>query len=227
MIRSIFILLLVGLTYTPSGLYPKVDRPTEAVDPSKELYVSLQSSPYELPNKEVFSLAYNGLLKLQNDLESKLITIIDFSLPSTMKRLWVIDTQAAEILEHTFVMHGRNSGGLIPTKFSNRPESYQSSLGFFKTAETYWGRNGYSLKLDGLEKNINDQARNRAIVIHGSRYAKEDFVERAGVLGRSLGCPAIPSDISRSLINNIKEGSLVFAFGNSQEYFSQSQILCS
>jgi hypothetical protein len=109
--------------------------------------------------------------------------------------------------------------------FSNRPESYQSSLGFYKTAETYQGKHGYSLRLDGLEKGFNDQARNRAIVVHGADYAKEEFAKSTGRLGRSLGCPALPPELSARVIDLIKDGSLLFIYGKDPHYLIQSQLL--
>jgi hypothetical protein len=151
--------------------------------------------------------------------------VIDFTLPSTEKRMWIIDLATQEILLNTVVSHGRNSGNLMAEKFSNRPESYQSSLGFYKTAETYHGKHGYSLRLDGLEKGFNDQARNRAIVIHGADYAREEVAKMSGRLGRSLGCPAVPSELSDEVIDLIKDGSLLFIYGNDQNYLAQSPLL--
>jgi hypothetical protein len=113
---------------------------------------------------------------------------------------------------------------LLAEKFSNRPESYQSSLGFFQTGEAYQGKHGYSLRLDGLEAGINDQARARAIVIHGADYAKETVAATAGRLGRSLGCPAVPPDLSTSLIKLIKEGSLLFIYGKDPNYLRMSKF---
>lgn len=218
-------LVLVGFTTFPMTHYDQVILPTDPLDPGEELYISLKENHANIPNEEVFELAYNGWSQLQDTLSSGLLTIIDFSLPSTERRLWVIDPSAKEILLHTVVAHGRNSGGLTPTKFSNRHQSFKSSLGFYKTGETYYGKHGYSLKLDGLEPNFNDQARKRAIVIHGSIYAREQFAMRTGSLGRSLGCPAVPKEISRELIDIIKDGSLIFAFAPNEEYLRGSQIL--
>ncbi len=109
--------------------------------------------------------------------------------------------------------------------FSNQPESYKSSLGFYTTGETYHGKHGYSLRLDGLEKGFNDQARNRAIVIHGADYAREEFAKSVGRLGRSLGCPALPSELSAKAIDLIKNGSLLFIFGNDDSYLEKSSLI--
>jgi hypothetical protein len=176
------------------------------------------------PSLAALEVALNGYELLKNELKNQVLTVIDFTLPSTQKRLWIIDMTQQKILLHTVVAHGRNSGQLLAAHFSNRPESYQSSLGFYKTAETYQGKHGYSLRLDGLEKGINDQARNRAIVIHGAAYASEEFAATAGRLGRSLGCPAVPEELSASLIQLIKEGSLLFIYGKDPNYLQQSRF---
>ena len=189
------------------------------------LYNSLSISSSQLPSKEVLELAMEGWEKLENDLKSPILTVIDFSLPSTEKRLWVIDPAKGLILHHSVVAHGRNSGELLAKTFSNQPESFQSSLGFYKTAETYQGKHGYSLRLDGLEKGFNDQARNRAIVIHGADYAKEEFAKSTGRLGRSLGCPALPPELSAKVIDLIKDGSLLFIYGKDDSYLQQSYLL--
>jgi hypothetical protein len=176
------------------------------------------------PSLPVLELALNGYAQLQDKLKKPLLTVIDYSLPSTQKRLWIIDLAQQKILLHTVVAHGRNSGALLAEKFSNRPESYQSSLGFFQTGEAYQGKHGYSLRLDGLEVGINDKARARAIVIHGADYAKETVAATAGRLGRSLGCPAVPPDLSTPLIKLIKGGSLLFIYGKDPNYLRMSKF---
>jgi hypothetical protein len=196
-----------------------------AIADSAALYLSLSENHREVPSKEVLDLAMEGWGKLGQNLRSQILTVIDFSLPSTAKRLWVIDPVKGLILNHTVVSHGRNSGELLAKNFSNRPESYQSSLGFYKTGETYQGKHGYSLRLDGLEKGFNDQARNRAIVIHGADYAKEEFAKSTGRLGRSLGCPALPPELSALVIDLIKNGSLLFIYGKDPNYLTQSELL--
>ncbi|TDQ18325.1 L,D-transpeptidase-like protein [Algoriphagus boseongensis] len=193
-------------------------------DSYEELIEKLSTSNTELPSEQALKAALDGYEKLDEELKNPLLTVIDFSLPSTEKRLWVIDPEKGEILLNSVVAHGRNSGELMAVKFSNRPESYQSSLGFYKTAETYQGKHGYSLRLDGLEKGFNDQARARAIVIHGAEYASEAFAKMTGRLGRSLGCPALPTDISDDVIDLIKDGSLLFIFGNYEEYLANSEL---
>jgi hypothetical protein len=192
---------------------------------SQVLLENLAESHENLPELFALDLALEGYKKLENNLKNPLLTVIDFSLPSTEKRLWIIDIKKQEILLNTVVSHGRNSGMLMAEKFSNMPESYQSSLGFYKTAETYQGKHGYSLRLDGLEKGFNDQARNRAIVIHGADYAREEVAKTTGRLGRSLGCPALPTELSAKVIDIIKEGSLIFIYGNDPNYINQSPLV--
>ena len=216
-----WVLSSLGLLGDPSpapNLLPSSD--SRSVGIWKELTKG-ELSPPSLP---VLELALNGYAQLQDKLKKPLLTVIDYSLPSTQKRLWIIDLAQQKILLHTVVAHGRNSGALLAEKFSNRPESYQSSLGFFQTGEAYQGKHGYSLRLDGLEVGINDQARARAIVIHGADYAKETVAATAGRLGRSLGCPAVPPDLSTPLIKLIKEGSLLFIYGKDPNYLRMSKF---
>jgi hypothetical protein len=199
--------------------------PIESNNSSKEILQSLGAKYQKTPNYEALNYALEGWEKLGKDLKKPLLTVIDFTLPSTEKRLWVIDVEKREILLNSVVAHGRNTGELMATNFSNTPESFQSSLGFYKTAETYQGKHGYSLRLDGLEKGFNDQARARAIVIHGADYAREEFAKTTGRLGRSLGCPALPPELSAKVIDLIKDGSLLFIYGNDSKYLSQSTLV--
>lgn len=198
---------------------PEVNIPTEI------LLENLSEKHTELPSFSALDLALQGYAKLEKELKKPVLSVIDFSLPSTEKRFWIIDMANQEVLLHTVVSHGKNSGMLMAEKFSNSPESNQSSLGFYKTAETYQGKHGYSLRLDGLEKGINDQARNRAIVIHGADYAREQVAKMSGRLGRSLGCPAVPTELSDEVIDLIKEGSLLFIYAPDQKYLSQIPLL--
>jgi hypothetical protein len=144
------------------------------------------------------------------------LTIVDYSLPSTEPRLWVLDPESGKVLFAERVAHGRGSGDLLATRFGNRPESHRSSLGVFRTAETYTGAHGYSLRLDGLEKGINDRAREREIVFHSADYATEAFGREHGYLGRSYGCLALAPAVSHALIDEIRGGSIVVALGNEQ-----------
>ncbi|PLX12000.1 MAG: hypothetical protein C0597_14190, partial [Marinilabiliales bacterium] len=151
--------------------------------------------------------AYNAL-KSQNLLKNdSLITIIDFNSPSTHQRFFVLDIKNQKVIKNTFVAHGMQSGVNIAETFSNRRHSNKSSLGLYITRETYEGKHGYSLRLDGMIEGLNDNARKRAIVIHGADYVSKEFISKHGRLGRSFGCPAVPMDEVTEIIDLIKEGS--------------------
>ena len=141
------------------------------------------------------------------------LSVIDFTRPSTEKRLWVYDLRSRALLFDELVSHGRGSGGAMATAFSNEPDSHMSSLGLFRTGEAYVGKNGYSLRLDGLDRGVNDRARERAIVIHGAPYVNASMARANGYLGRSYGCPAVRPEIARALIDAVKGGGLLFAYG--------------
>ena len=153
------------------------------------------------------------------------LSVIDFSRPSTEPRLWVFDLASHALLYEELVAHGRNTGGNIASAFSNRSGSNMSSLGAFRTAESYVGANGYSLRLDGLEPGFNDLARDRAIVIHGAPYVSPEIARAQGRLGRSLGCPAVRPAIARELIDRIRGGSLVFAYYPDSDWLQRSRLL--
>ncbi|MBL7749696.1 MAG: murein L,D-transpeptidase catalytic domain family protein, partial [Chitinophagaceae bacterium] len=137
--------------------------------------------------------------------------------------LFVLDLKNYKILFNTLVAHGRNTGREWATSFSNQGESYKSSPGFYITRETYEGKNGYSLKLAGLERGINDNAYNRGIVIHGAEYVSNELANAQGYIGRSQGCPAVPPQVSKPIINTIKNGTCLFIYHPS--YVSHSQVL--
>lgn len=192
-----------------------------------QLYNTLNLSDYSL-SLEVFRygmIGYNSLLQ-QGKINSKqLLTIIDFSKPSTKKRFYTIDLASMQVKYYTYVSHGKNTGENEAKAFSNIVHSNQSSLGFFTTAETYIGSKGYSLKLDGLEKGINDKVRDRAVVIHEAEYVSEGWIQKYGRLGRSQGCPALPIGQSKTIINAIKDGTLIFAYFNDAAYLHGSAYL--
>jgi hypothetical protein len=145
------------------------------------------------------------------------LTVIDYSKPSTEERLWVFDLRSRELLYQELVAHGQGTGGNLATNFSNESDSHRTSLGLFVTADAYVGRNGYSLRLDGLDKGFNDRARERAIVMHGAPYVDAEVAKRQGRLGRSWGCPAVRESVARPLIDQVKGGSLVFAYYPNQK----------
>lgn len=153
------------------------------------------------------------------------LAVIDYSRPSTERRLWVFDLAREALLYSEHVAHGRNTGDNLATRFSNNEGSFQSSLGLFRTAETYTGENGYSMRMDGLEPGVNDLARPRAIVMHGAWYVDPLQALRQGRLGRSLGCPALRPQVAREVIDTLKQGQLLFAYYPDQHWLSQSRYL--
>lgn len=153
------------------------------------------------------------------------LAVIDYSRPSTERRLWVFELKPARLLYAEHVAHGRGSGDNLAQRFSNVEGSHQSSLGLFRTAETYQGGNGYSLRMDGLEPGINDRARPRAIVMHGAPYVNPEQALRQGRLGRSFGCPAVRREIAHELIDTLKHGQLVFAYYPDEAWLRHSQFL--
>lgn len=153
------------------------------------------------------------------------LTVIDYSKPSTEKRMWVFDLKQRALLYEELVSHGRGSGDNMATRFSNNDGSHQTSLGLFVTAEPYTGKNGYSLRLDGLERGVNDRARERAIVIHGAPYVSDDLARTTGRLGRSWGCPAVREAVARGIIDRVKGGGLVFAYAENDEWLRSSPFL--
>lgn len=172
---------------------------------------------------DAFQQALQGYQTIDHP-KKEILTIIDYSKPSTEERMFVLDMKNQQILFQTVVAHGRNSGGNYATEFSNRHGSFQSSLGFFRTAHTYQGGNGYSLVIEGLEKGINDQARPRAVVIHGADYCTTDFINQNGRLGRSHGCPALPRELNQAIIDTIKDGSLLYIYADNEEYELSSTL---
>jgi hypothetical protein len=153
------------------------------------------------------------------------LTVIDYSRPSTKPRLWVLDLATGKVLFEELVAHGQGSGGVVATKFSDEPDSHQSSLGLFVTEETYTGKHGYSLRLQGLEDGVNSRARERAIVIHAADYVSKAAVDALGRLGRSWGCPALGRDVARRVIDKIKGGSLIFSYYPDKDWLAGSKFL--
>jgi hypothetical protein len=183
----------------------------------------------ELPSYEVFELAYRGYdnLRKKQGFNKNILTIADFSKPSTEKRLWVIDMDSKKVLFHDLVAHGRNSGDNFAGKFSNTPNSNMSSLGFYVTGDTYTGKHGLSLYLNGMDPDFNDKARERSIVIHGADYVSQNFIRKYGRLGRSFGCPALSMESYKSIIDTICQGSCLFIYYPDEGFVRQSTVLNS
>lgn len=180
------------------------------------------------PNLELLTLGVTGYVSL--DQEGKLdnrqfLTLIDFSVESTEPRMWVIDLEAGKVKYHTYVAHGMKTGLVQASSFSNRPHSHQSSLGFYRASETYIGKHGFSMRLDGMEDGFNSNARVRNIVLHGAPYVSEKHIRDNGHLGRSQGCPAVPQELSKPIIEAISGGSCLFIYHPSDTYLDSSKLL--
>lgn len=214
----LFVIVVLSLSFTNVEF---------AKDNVNVIYNKLDSKT-EKPNYEVFKKAVQGYIKLnKKDLLGKrnLLTIIDFSISSNKKRLWVLDLDNEKIIYHTLVAHGKNSGEEFAQQFSNVAESYKSSLGFYVTGKTYYGKHGLSLYLDGVETGFNDNARDRTIVIHGADYVSNDFIKKYGRLGRSFGCPALSMEESQEVINLVANKTCLFIYSPNKEYLSQSKLV--
>lgn len=157
--------------------------------------------------------------------QKQLLTIVDYSKPSTERRLYVFDLKRNDVLFHEYVAHGKNSGDNIPTSFSNSPSSLKSSLGVFLTRQTYVGKHGYSLRVNGLERGINDMAEKRAIVVHAANYVSAEIANRDGRLGKTWGCFGVSRHVAGSLINTIKGGTVLFAYYPDRNYIRHSWFL--
>lgn len=179
-------------------------------------------------DRDVFDYAMIGYFNLRqkNYLNNpKILSIADYSQPSTAKRFFVLDLNREQLLFNSLVAHGKNTGKTYARWFSNRPDSKQSSLGFVVTEDTYYGKHGLSLRLKGTEERYNSNCLQRYIVVHGADYATEDFVQEYGRLGRSWGCPALPRDVSCQVIDRIQDGTCFFSFYNDEEYLASSEFL--
>jgi hypothetical protein len=234
----LLLLFLIPLTFTFAKIKPAAStvkiKVAENITTAENsfsskmiIYDSLQLNTLGLSKKAfIEGLKGYAVLRAQGKLNNdEILTIADFSLPSTKKRLFIIDLENFKLLFNTYVAHGRNSGKEYARHFSNSPESHMSSLGFYVTCQTYYGEHGLSLKLQGEEKGINDNAASRAIVIHPADYVSESTVKSLGYLGRSYGCPALPEKVATPIIKTIKDGSCFFVYSDSKKYISRSSLL--
>lgn len=193
----------------------------------KELYNELNAAQYDL-SFTAFRYAYIGYqtMKKQHRLNNKeLFSIIDFTKDCNSKRFYTIDLEKMKIVYYTYVAHGKKSGERMATSFSDAVESNKSSIGFYITGSTYNGGNGYSLILHGDEKGYNSNLAKRSVVVHAADYANEDYIARNGRMGRSLGCPALPENIYKQVIETIKEKTMIFAYYNDAKYLKTSKYL--
>jgi hypothetical protein len=198
-------------------------------DSVQSLYHAINLQEYNLSYK-VFKYAMTGYFNLRQQgklSDKKMISIIDFSKKSSLKRFYTIDLEQLAVKFFTYVSHGKNTGEDEAKSFSNVLHSNQSSLGFYVTGETYVGSKGYSLKLDGMEKGYNDNIRERAVVIHNADYVSEAFIKKYGRLGRSQGCPALPVELGKKIIDVVKNKTAIFAYSEDEQYLHTSSILDS
>lgn len=244
-ISSLILLLFsshLPLAVTDNPVYPKDFTVVEAankipalkvldastfIDSVQHLYDAIGLQKYDLPF-DVFKYGMTGYLSLlqEGKINNKgLLTIIDFTKSANLKRFYTIDLVKMAVRFHTYVSHGKNTGEVMAKSFSNTVHSNQSSLGFYVTAETYVGSKGYSLKLDGMEKGYNDKLRERAVVMHNADYVSESWIKKYGRLGRSQGCPALPNEIGKKVIDTIKNGTAIFAYFADSAYLSESSYL--
>jgi len=197
---------------------------------AENIFSELRADNSCLPSFEVFSVAYKGYNNLKADtheLTRNILTVIDFSLSSNEKRMWVIDLKEKKVLFNDLVAHGRNSGNEFARKFSNIPETNMSSIGFYVTGKTYHGKHGLSMFLHGKDKGFNDNAKKRAIVLHGADYVSQSFIKKYGRLGRSYGCPSVPMTIYKDLIHTIADGTCIFIYYPDVNFFEKSEVLFS
>jgi len=202
-------------TTTPSKLpLPLVSKTENISAEIVSVYNNLDANNFVLPKLESFRKAMVGYseMKKKGFFKKDILTLIDFSLSSNVKRLWVIDLSTNTIVINSLVAHGRNTGDEFAKRFSNAAESFKSSLGLYVTGEIYNGKHGKSLKLDGLEKGINDNARSRGIVMHAADYVSSFFIKAHNRLGRSQGCPALPAEFTSKIINKIKDKSCLYIY---------------
>ena len=193
-----------------------------------EKEIKIINSQADNINSNVLRLSLKAYLKArEKGMDNKqLLTIIDYSKPSSERRLWIVDLAKGKVLFNTWVSHGKNSGNVNATSFSNQSGSLKSSLGVFLTdVMPYMGGNGYSLRLFGLERGINDNAYQRNVVIHGAWYAEGNVAKQRGQLGRSWGCPAVGEKLAKPIIDTIKNKTLVFVYSRDQKWLRNSNFL--
>jgi hypothetical protein len=216
-------LILIFFALSPFFL---VASPGEALrDQVAQKYEQIEYK--QKPSFEVFEKAVIGYLNLDKEgklANNELLTIIDFSKSSNQKRIWVINMKNNKVVYHNLVSHGKNTGNEFAKYFSNTPNSNKSSLGFYVTAENYIGKHGVSLRLDGMEKGINDNARKRAIVMHSAKYVDPSYTKSYGRIGRSFGCPAIPLEGHEKLLKQIAGGSCLYIHFPDKEYDKSSRL---
>ncbi|WP_300357982.1 murein L,D-transpeptidase catalytic domain family protein [Fusobacterium sp.] len=194
--------------------------------PNESKYFFLYNT-FDLKDKldyRIFKMALNGYYKIP-DKKTDYLIIADYSKLSSEKRFFILNMETLKLEEYTYVAHGKNSGADLAVSFSNKLNSYKSSIGFYLTGKPYNGRYGYSLKLYGLEDGYNSNAFKRGVVIHGASASEPSYIEKFGFLGRTEGCPAVPKSMSKKIIDKIKNGSVLFIYGNDTKYLRDSKLI--
>lgn len=221
----LYVILFSPLSFIPSVIASISQNGAEDKIDATELATLGKAAPKL--DKKILTLAshaYNHALET-NKVKNPYLTVIDYHLPSSQKRMWIFDVDNDKLIYNTYVAHGKNSGSLYAKHFSNRNQSKQSSLGTYITKSTYYGGKGLSLNLQGMEPGFNDNAYDRRVVIHGAWYVEPKFVQQSGRAGRSWGCPAIGKSLAKPVINTIKEGSVVFAYYPDSQYLNHSDFV--
>ena len=234
LLHPLFLCVLIAIAVPVTGLKANGGHPTHK-SAAKAAFAEEATLLYDQINlkelgltKKAFEYALKGYYYLLDHhwlSKTNILSICDLSQSSRNKRLYVLDLEQRTVLINTYVAHGRNSGTEYARSFSNNPSSHKSSLGFYVTGETYYGDNGLSLKIRGMERGFNDKANGRNIVVHGSEYIGPDFLRMNGFGGRSYGCPAVPADEAPQVIDFIKEGSCLFIYHPTKKYITRSKIL--
>lgn len=216
----------VNLVQGEEGFKPNSFKKNTIAQKTDEIYDQINFDKNAPLSREVFSKAYLGFLNLKNagklQQDESILSVCDFSLSANVKRLWVLDLENHKVLFHTLVAHGQGSGEEFAVNFSNRENSHQSSYGFYVTEGTYTGDNGYSLKLNGMDRGYNDNAFNRAVVMHGAEYVCDSYIKSNKRLGRSWGCPAVPANLAKPIIDAVKNKTCLFIYYPSKNYFASS-----
>lgn len=230
MIKFLFYLMILLTPVLNNASSEIIYDINEDAEETTDIYSALNLSELGLSH-EVFQLALKGHNKLEAEgrlNNPDVLTIVDFSQTSKNKRMYVIDINQQKLLFNTLVAHGRNTGGEYAQHFSNENGTHKSSLGFYVTKNNNMGSSvGFSLIIEGIEKGFNDNAVSRQIILHGADYATEDFINKNGRLGRSFGCPALPPELIKPVVDVIENGSCLFIYYPDTNYLSKSPVLNS
>lgn len=217
-----------NLATRPTSMTPAKTALLQFEDHIKDMYNQMGLEQMGL-SYNVFKYAVSGYYNI--DAEKRFapgrtkLAICDFRQPSNKKRLYVVDLATKQVIFNTYVAHGKNSGLVYAQYFSNSPETLQSSLGFYITEEVYYGSNGYSLRMNGLDRGFNDRAKERGIVLHGAPYVGESFITQSGRAGRSWGCPAVPLELSHEIIDAMRWGNCLFVYSDDTNYLNSSRFV--